>query len=102
MAITGHVEKQPSETFIVGVDFSKELATGEMISTATVTARDARTGADTTATILAGSPTISGSQVTRRVAAAGVNGDRHILEFRVTTSNGNVFEAEIDLAIRSY
>ena len=97
--IEGSVEKQPAETFLVGVDFAGHLATGETIIGQTVTARNEGTGEDTSATILTGSPVLAGAILSHRVAA-GTDGHRHIVQFRVNTSQANTYEAEIRVMVR--
>ena len=99
--IIGTVEKQPAETDICGVEFNLRLGVGETLSVPTVTAKNAATGVDSTATVLQGAPTISGTQVLQRYIA-GTSEDRHILQFRVTTSAGNTKEDELSLGVREY
>lgn len=100
--IVGGIEKQPSETFIIGIDFKFWLGVGETIQSAEVTAKNAATGANTTGTMLSGSPTISGSQVTHRLAAAGTPEDRHIVQFKITTSATNIYEDELAVSVKEY
>lgn len=95
----GLVTKEPAEVFPVTVDFKNELAAGETINTATITSKNRDTGADTTGAIVTGSAGINGSQVSQRVQA-GVSGETHILQFRITTSASNIFEAEVGLSVQ--
>jgi hypothetical protein len=95
----GLVTKEPAEVFPVTVDFKNELAAGETISAAAVTSTNRATGADTTGTIVTGAAGINGSQVSQRVQA-GASGEVHILQFRITTSASNVFEAEVGLSVQ--
>ncbi len=97
--IVGQVSKQPGELFPLTIDFSPELATGETVTSAVVTTRDATTGVDTSSTIKSGSHTVASPKVTQKVTA-GATGDRHILTIKATTSAGNVYEGEIELHIR--
>jgi hypothetical protein len=99
--IEGAIEKQPAETFVIGIDFVDYLAVGETISTQTVTSINTATSLDSSGTFLSGAPGVSGSQVLQRIVA-GANGDRHIAQFRVTTSLGNTYEAEIAISVKEY
>jgi len=99
--IIGAIEKQPTETDICGVEFKDRLGVGETLSVPTVTAKNAATGADSTAVVLSGAPTISGTQVLQRYIA-GTSEDRHVVQFRVTTSAGNLKEDELALSIREF
>jgi len=99
--IIGAIDKQPAETDVCGIDFKDRLGVGETLTTPTVTAKNAATGADSTAVVLQGAPTISGTQVRQRYIA-GTSEDRHIVQFRVTTSAANTKEDEISLGIREY
>lgn len=100
--IIGTVQKQPGETFIIGMDFKNRLGIGETLSTPTVTSKNMATGADSTATLLSGAASISGTQVLQRVAPAGNSGERHNVQFRVTTSATNTLEDEITIWIQDY
>jgi len=100
--IIGAVEKQPSENFIIGIDFKDRLGVGETLATPTVTSKNAATGADSSSVILSGAATISGTQVLQRVIA-GTSEDRHIVQFKVTTSaSPNAIEDELTLSVREY
>src|SRR5574341_569379 len=98
--IVGTVEKQPSEIFPRTVDFANELASGETLSTATVTAHNAATGTDSSAQLLQGSPQISaGSKVTQTIKGGGDN-EHHVVQYRVTSSAGQTLEAELVVHVR--
>ena len=98
--ILGSVTKQPAEVFPVTVDFAAELATGETVSSGTVTARNASTGVDTTSTVTTGSATASGTTLAKKITG-GADGVDHILTFTATTSASNVYEAEVSLIVRA-
>jgi hypothetical protein len=95
----GQLTKQPGERFPVSVDFALRLQAGDPLVTGTVTARDRRTGADTTTLVLDGAATISGTVLTREVQA-GTHGDVHVLTFRVTTAAGHIYEEDLVLFVR--
>lgn len=95
--ILGTWSKQPAESWVRGIDFVQQLQVGETISVGAVTSKNAATGADTTATIVSG-PTVNGTKVEARLAA-GTSGETHVVQFRATTSLGNVYEDEARLVI---
>lgn len=101
MAVQGALEKQPAETFKIGIDFKNYLGAGEALSTPTATSKNLATGADSSGTFLSGVATVSGTQVTQRILA-GADGDRHRVQIRVTTDGSNIFEDEIDVAVREH
>ena len=96
--ILGTVTKQPAETFKRFIDFVRRLAEGETLSTVTVTSKHSVTGADTTVAIIS-APAINGTKGEARLSA-GVTGDSHVVQIRVTTSLGNTLEDEFLLLIR--
>jgi hypothetical protein len=89
--------KQPSETFIVAIDFVRELDAGETITIQAVTSKKLADGSDSSGTFLT-SPSISGSKILVRVQG-GATGDMHRVQMRATTSNANVYEHEIDVPV---
>jgi hypothetical protein len=97
--IAGATSKEPYEEFPVSVDFLKYLTAGQTITQAAVISRSADTGADTTTTLLSGSPIIQGTKVGQRVKG-GASGDRHILEYRIVDSDGNRWEAEVAVTVQ--
>lgn len=99
--ILGTISKQPAETDICGIDFSLRLGLDETLATPTVTARNVETGADSTAVVLLGPPTIAGGHVLQRYVA-GATGQMHIVQFRVTTSAGNTKEDELTLSVKEW
>jgi hypothetical protein len=99
--ILGTIEKQPAETDVCGIDFALRLGQGESLATPTVTAKNRETGVDTTSAVLLGAPTIAGTEVHQRYVA-GLNGESHIVQFRVTTSAGNTKEDELVLSVKEW
>ena len=87
--------KQPSEIFPISIDFSRRLASGETISSKTVTA--ATGGADATATVITSSA-INGDSIDITVKA-GTDGTVYTITVKVTTSSSNVFEDEITMTV---
>lgn len=110
--IAGRYPKQPYELVPLSVDFVRELIRdNDTIATMQVTARNADTGADTGPAIFDGSPLLgdsllvkdgvpirTGTRVIQRVKA-GVNGERHVLSFRVVTALGLKWEGDLYLVI---
>jgi hypothetical protein len=94
----GLVPKHPLETFKVATDFLHRLATGETLSSQTVTATNLADGTDSSVTLLA-QTAVSGSVAHVRVKA-GAAGQDHRVQMRVVTSLGNTYEAELDMLIR--
>ena len=97
--LLGQVIKQPSEIFPITVTFSSELAANETVSSAVVSARNAKTGTSSSAIVLSGNPTLSSSAVTQ-VLMGGVSNTSHVLTFKATTTLGNVYEGEVSLLIK--
>jgi hypothetical protein len=81
-------DKDPTEAVRLGIDFSKLLATGETISTATVGIRTA--GGVSTNAMLSGGAAIS-SPIVRQMIVGGVPGTAYKLSFVATTSTGQTF-----------
>ena len=90
-------DKDPSEVVRLGIDFANLLATGETISTATVTCRTAA-GVDTTTAMISGSKVISGS-IVRQLVQGGSAGTTYKLSFLVTTSAGQTLIEGADLRV---
>ena len=97
--IIGHLTKQPSEKFPITVTFAAELASSESVSSATVTARNSMTNESSSLIVLSGAVTVNTPNVTQTITG-GVNGTRHVLTFKATTSLGNIYEGEIELLIK--
>jgi hypothetical protein len=97
----GAISKQPSEEIPVGADFARWLGAGETLvdlPTKSVTARNDATQVDSTADVLTGSGLVVDPRLVIR-CLAGTTGDRHIVQYRVPTSAGDVLEAEVAVSI---
>jgi len=93
--------KQQAETFLVGVDFSPLLADGESLTPvgSTCTARVYGTTTDATGTlIVGGSLEVSGTVLQARLTG-GTEGVRYLVEFRVATSTGNLYEQDVMVGV---
>jgi len=89
-------DKDPSEVVRLGVDFSNLLDTGETISTATVSIRNAAGVAQ--AAMLSGSPTNS-SGIVRQLITGGTAGMAYKISFTITTSTGQTLIEGADLRV---
>jgi hypothetical protein len=96
--IVGQLPKQPSETFSVTVDFTAELSGAETVSTCAVTSRNYADATDSSATFLAGAAVIATPRVSQK-CVAGTHGQTHIVQFRMTTSQGNIYEHEVEVLV---
>jgi len=93
--------KQPNEKIKITVNFLNNVPSGGSVSSAVVTSRDASDDSDSSSTIISGSPTVSSPNVTQLVQA-GTDGDLHIVTFKATMSNAEVYEDEVMLPIKEY
>jgi hypothetical protein len=100
----GPLYKQPNELFPISIDFADDLESTEEVSSASIIAYDVD-DTDVSSTILSGSSSISdgenqdetthtNSKVTQKVQA-GTSRAKYKITFRATTSNGNVYEADV-------
>lgn len=91
MALIGTLKppKQPAEKFIISVDFSGRLASGESISTVSATSKNEITGADTTGTLLTGVATFLGGIVSQKIQG-GADGEKHLVTFQANTTASNI------------
>jgi hypothetical protein len=77
-------------------DFSPQLATGETLSSGTLTVTDVTAGTDVTATMVSGSVTVSGTTVAYKLVG-GTAGKYYSRTFKVVTSAGQKLEAIADI-----
>ena len=93
-------EKQPTETYTIGVDFEDKLPAGASVTAGTVGAFDPA-GADVSGTVLSSTnATISGTQARIKVLA-GTHGIDYRLKFQITLSNSDVREKDILMQVRN-
>jgi len=92
--------KEPSEEIAVGIDFTADLATGEsVIIVLDATAKNYATLADTSLTFLTPvTAIISGNTASVR-CRGGLHGESHVIQLRVGTTMGNIFEHEVEVAV---
>lgn len=90
--------KRVDEKLKLTYEFANDVATGEAISTATVTAT-VLSGVDASANaILSGSAVISGTKVTQLVVD-GVDGVTYLLKYRITTDQSQVINGMASLEV---
>jgi len=95
-------EKQSWETWIVAMDVSDDLETGETIilATSTISAKD-NNGDDATDDVLdQGGKAVSGSLLQIRVVAGSAALQPYWIRFRALTSNDNKYELDVKMVIR--
>jgi hypothetical protein len=102
----GPFKKQPNEKFPISIDFADDLQSSETISSAEVIAYD-RDETDVSSTILSGVASIVDGEdqdgtthANAKVVHAGTNNMRYKVTFRATTSDGNVYEADVFFIVK--
>ncbi len=94
--------KQPSEEFPIAVDFAADLDSSETITDKVITATIADTG-DDASSILEGDAQIqNGDQTLSKITQgiqAGVDGIIYKVSFQAITSDGNTFEADVEVIV---
>lgn len=89
--------KQPSESRVYTMDFSAQLAQGEVITGVTSVAYDGPTG-DTTL-VISGIASYTDTTANQRISG-GTSGARYDVTMIVTTSFGNTLEGEGVLQVK--
>jgi len=93
-------EKFPQELFNQKVDFTASLAVGETITAASVTALNRTSGADATAEILTGSPTIvDSSKAIRYRLQAGTPKSEYLISVVATLSTSDKLEQWVEMIV---
>ena len=93
--------KQPSEKFYVAGEFRKVLEYGEtlVLASCTVAAED-KDAADMGTTVLdQATKAVDGTQLKIRCQAGAENKSPYKITFLATTSNGNVWEVDVEMEI---
>ncbi|HYV60166.1 MAG TPA: hypothetical protein VFA62_08860 [Acidimicrobiia bacterium] len=99
MAIVGRPTKQPAERIAYSMDFGDRIQPSDSIASALVTARDKASGADRTTDLVSGPNAVTGTVVTQPIHA-GIDGSKYIVTFQVTTTNGLVYEDELQIKVK--
>lgn len=92
MTVEMYSPKDPGETITYAMDFVNVLATGETISSASVGISVYRGTDASSASVLSGASSISGSQI-RQVCTLGVDGVIYRLRFVASTSSARFLVA---------
>ena len=98
--ILGRKYKQPAEVVPAGrwgVDFATDTVTGETISSATITIKDSA-GVDVTASMVTGSPVISGVKVSS-IFKAGTDGEEYHVQVLAVGSTGATYDADFTIVV---
>lgn len=97
--VLARFEKQPAEEVWIKIDWSERLESGESITSHTVSAIRVDTNASAPEVI--GGSTVSGT-ILRIKAIDGSDGVVYKITARVTTSNGNIYESDVFMQVKSY
>lgn len=89
--------KQPTEKYLIAVDYTTELATGETIASVTVTAYEVLTGTNVTSTVI--DSTATTTTLGKAVIKAGTSGKKYKITFVVTTSLGYILEDDLFMIV---
>lgn len=92
--------KQPAETYIISVDMTGKLPTGATITSGAVAAFDPAL-IDVSATILQSTvATIVGDEARVRVLN-GTHGTLYRIRFRLTLSDGDLLEEDVEMSVEN-
>jgi hypothetical protein len=99
MLLPKPIVKQPDEKFPITVNFAPELdKDSDTISSIVTKVTNLATSADSSTEIKDGAPSATTKKATQGVKGGGA-GERHRIEFEITTTLGKKFEAEVDLHV---
>jgi len=90
--------KIPAEKYRISVDFDQLVEAGDAVTAAVVKAFNLSSGADVSASVVDGSPTISEDAVEIRIQA-GVATSDYAIEFAATTTAGDVFIRRVKVEV---
>lgn len=93
--------KQPSEELNCSIDFVKLMPVGATLSLISVTAKNLRTGVDSSSTVLFSNPppSVDGTKIVFRVKD-GADGDQHEITVKVQSSGGEKYEEDVGLSVK--
>ena len=94
-----NITKSPIEKFPIYFNFSNDMIAGETILSKTVTCWNASTGTSSKVTIV-DSETIASPDV-KVVVKAGTEDDEHYIQCVAATSNGNFYQRDLIVFIKS-
>jgi len=90
--------KRSSEAFRVSWDFVDDLASGDTVTTGTITAIKASDGTNATSTVLASA--LTATPVVSVQVFAGSDGEDYDLKFKAITTQGDTFERVVRVQVR--
>lgn len=99
MADPNFFEKQPNESYTIGVEFANRLPFSATVSSGTVSAKDLSTGATDNSVLSSTTATISGTQARVKVLG-GTHQKNYKVTFAVTLSDSGVLEEDIEMRVR--
>lgn len=94
---TSTFAKFPAETFAVTVDFTDSLATGDSLTTHTVTATKVSDSSDATSTVIDASEVVLG--VVEIQVKDGTASEDYLIDVQVDTLLGDLFEKQVTMRI---
>ena len=95
---TTFTAKHPTEAIFYGIDFSSLMATGETVSSASVTLRPLTFDDGSSAAMISGSAIITSNVVAQKIIA-GLDGNTYRVAFSVVTSAGQTLVETADLEV---
>jgi hypothetical protein len=97
----GQVVKQPYEVLNWAHDFSPDCQAGVTMTLVSVTATNLLTGASSTSAVIGTNPApaVSGQEALFQIQG-GASGDQHKIDIRVSTSAGELLEADLLLFVQ--
>jgi hypothetical protein len=96
----GSFFKQPSEQFVVGMDFALALPSGATVSSAVVAVQDMADATDTTTAMLVSATATIATAVAKVTLKAGTAGHVYNMRFRATLSTGDTLEEDATLSVQ--
>lgn len=93
-----NLEKQPDEKLTIGIDFTLHIASGEIISSAVVSAINLSDGTDAGSIVLDGLVSFTDTIVSHKLKA-GETGERFKITFLATTDAPHDYEADVIMTV---
>ncbi|RMD50741.1 hypothetical protein D6827_03415 [Candidatus Parcubacteria bacterium] len=102
---TRYFEKQPNESFTIGIDYSgpNALPSGTALQSGTVTAVNLTTGNTDTSVLSSTTATIDAANKLAKVGVqAGTSGTKYKITFLTTLDDGSVLEDDVIMRVEDY
>lgn len=97
-SIEGTFTKQPQETYLISMDFTNILETGDTLASQTVTAIKKSDGSSATATVINGAG-LDGTFKVSVVVKSGTSGETYLLTTKVVTAS--TYQYQMDVFMRT-